>query len=89
MPQLKAQQERIEALVDDVVQGYHVGFNKAIHNYSQILLLFSRSKEQVVKLKLQLEEAKQRLGAQSKNLQAQVKRTLLPCFDVCLSNRVF
>ena len=45
--QLKSQQERIESLVDNVVQGYHSGFNKAIHNYSQILHLFSVSKDQV------------------------------------------
>jgi len=45
--QLKSQQESIEQLVDTVVQGYHSGFNKAIHNYSQILHLFSVSKDQV------------------------------------------
>lgn len=45
--QLKGQQEAIEQLVDNVVQGYHSGFNKAIHNYSQILHLFSVSKDQV------------------------------------------
>ena len=44
--QLKAQQETIEQLVDNVVQGYHSGFNKAIHNYSQILHLFSVAKDQ-------------------------------------------
>ena len=47
MLQLKLQQERVEELVDNVVQGYHNGFNKAIHNYSQILHLFAVSKEQV------------------------------------------
>lgn len=51
--QLKGQQESIEQLVDNVVQGYHSGFNKAIHNYSHILQLFSSSKDQVtVKEKL-------------------------------------
>ena len=44
--QLRAQRERVEELVDDVVQAYHNGFNKAIHNYSQILRLFSDAKEQ-------------------------------------------
>ena len=33
--------------MDDVVQSYHNGFNKAIHNYSRILRLFSESKDQV------------------------------------------
>ena len=32
--------------MDDVVQSYHNGFNKAIHNYSRILRLFSESKDQ-------------------------------------------
>ena len=50
--QLKSQQEAIEGLVDTVVQGYHSGFNKAIHNYSQILHLFSVSKDQVRSLPL-------------------------------------
>lgn len=38
----------MEDLVDEVVQAYHNGFNKAIHNYSRILHLFSDSKEQVL-----------------------------------------
>lgn len=46
--QLRAQRERVEDLVDEVVQAYHNGFNKAIHNYSRILHLFSDSKEQVL-----------------------------------------
>jgi hypothetical protein len=46
--QLRSQRERVEDLVDDVVQAYHNGFNKAIHNYSRILHLFSESKEQVL-----------------------------------------
>ena len=33
-------------LVDQVVQDYHAGFNKSIHNYSQILVLFTQAKEQ-------------------------------------------
>ena len=47
MVQLRAQREKVEELVDDVVQTYHSGFNKAIHNYSRILHLFSESKELV------------------------------------------
>ena len=45
--QLREQRETIEGLVDDVVECYHNGFAKAIHNYSQILQLFSDSKAQV------------------------------------------
>ena len=45
--QLRAQHERVENLVDDVVQGYHSGFNKAIHNYSRILDLFSTAQTEV------------------------------------------
>ena len=66
------QRERIEELVDDVVQGYHNGFNKAIHNYSQILQLFANAKQHVDTLRVSLEDAKRRLGAQSRNLQQQV-----------------
>ena len=47
MLQLRAQHERVENLVDDVVQGYHSGFNKAIHNYSRILDLFSTAQTEV------------------------------------------
>lgn len=35
---LRKQRDSIEDLVDDVVKGYHNGFNKAIHNYSQAIL---------------------------------------------------
>jgi hypothetical protein len=44
--QLRAQRERVDCLVDDVVQEYHSGFNKSIHNYSQILVRFTQAKEQ-------------------------------------------
>lgn len=33
---LREQRDAVEELVDDVVQGYHNGFNRAIHNYSQV-----------------------------------------------------
>lgn len=33
---LTKQRDAIEVLVDDVVHIYYVGFNKAIHNYSQV-----------------------------------------------------
>ena len=44
--QLRAQRERVDVLVDQVVQDYHAGFNKSIHNYSQILVLFTQAKEE-------------------------------------------
>ncbi len=47
LAQLRAQRERVDRLVDEVVQDYHAGFNKSIHNYSQILVLFTQAKEQV------------------------------------------
>ena len=34
--ELRKQRDAIEDLVDAVVQGHHDGFNKAIHNYSQV-----------------------------------------------------
>ena len=71
--QLRGQRDTIEGLVDEVVQGYHNGFNKAIHNYSQILQLFANCKTHVNTLRTSLQEAKGQLGAQSRNLQQQVK----------------
>ena len=45
--QLREQYETVDGLVDDVVATYHNGFNKAIHNYSQILQLFAQAKNDV------------------------------------------
>lgn len=70
--QLRGQRDTIEGLVDEVVQGYHNGFNKAIHNYSQILQLFSNCKTHVNTLRSSLEQAKVQLGSQSRSLQQQV-----------------
>lgn len=38
---LKEQNEVIEEVVDEVVQAYHSGFNRAIQNYSQVSSNFS------------------------------------------------
>eukprot|EP00252_Welwitschia_mirabilis_P017692 TRINITY_DN3918_c0_g1_i1.p1 TRINITY_DN3918_c0_g1~~TRINITY_DN3918_c0_g1_i1.p1 ORF type:complete len:1073 (-),score=266.71 TRINITY_DN3918_c0_g1_i1:331-3549(-) len=65
---LKHKSEIIEDVVDEVVHGYHSGFNKAIHNYSQILRLFSESAENITGLKTELTEAKKLLGARNKQL---------------------
>ncbi len=70
--QLRGQRDTIEQLVDEVVSGYHNGFNKAIHNYSQILQLFTDCKTHVNTLRSSLQEAKGQLGAQSRSLQQQV-----------------
>lgn len=39
LEKLREQRDAIEELVDDVVRIYHNGFNKAIHNYSQVILM--------------------------------------------------
>lgn len=65
---LKEQSDIIEEVVDEVVHAYHSGFNRAIQNYSQILKLFSESAESISVLKVDLAEAKTRLGARNKQL---------------------
>lgn len=65
---LKEQSDVVEDVVDEVVHAYHGGFNKAIQNYSQILRLFSESTESVGVLKVDLAEAKRRLGVRNKQL---------------------
>eukprot|EP00884_Botryococcus_braunii_P010678 jgi/Botrbrau1/19611/Bobra.0035s0088.1 len=77
LEELKAQHGRIEELVDEVVQAYHNGFNKSIHIYSQILRLFSDSKDQVKSLRTALVTAKRRLGSQSRDLQDQWRRSVM------------
>ncbi|OVA17997.1 Sec8 exocyst complex component specific domain [Macleaya cordata] len=65
---LKEQSDVVEEVVDEVVHAYHSGFNKAIQNYSQILRLFSESAEGIAVLKVDLAEAKKRLGTRNKQL---------------------
>ncbi|XP_065861564.1 exocyst complex component SEC8 [Euphorbia lathyris] len=65
---LKEQSDVVEEVVDEVVHAYHSGFNKAIQNYSQILRLFSESAESIDTLKIDLAEAKKRLGTRNKQL---------------------
>ncbi len=62
----------MESLVDDIVGTYYNGFNKAIHHYSDILVLFSDAKEQVDVLREALEVARKRLGSSSTSLQSTV-----------------
>jgi exocyst complex component 4 len=56
----------VESMVDVVVAGYRSGFNRSLHNYSQILKLFNESKAQLLDLRGSLEAAKRRLSAQSR-----------------------
>ncbi|KAK4756803.1 hypothetical protein SAY87_006930 [Trapa incisa] len=65
---LRDQCDVVEDVVDEVVQSYHSGFNKAIQNYSQILRLFSESTESIAVLKGDLVEAKKHLGSRNKQL---------------------
>ncbi|KAK4756090.1 hypothetical protein SAY87_009847 [Trapa incisa] len=65
---LREQSDVIEEVVDEVVHSYHSGFNKAIQNYSLILRLFSESAESINVLKIDLAEAKKRLGTRNKQL---------------------
>jgi exocyst complex component 4 len=41
--QLREQQQAVEAMVEQVVDVHHNGFNKSIQNYSQVLRLFTES----------------------------------------------
>ncbi|KAK9063025.1 hypothetical protein SSX86_016895 [Deinandra increscens subsp. villosa] len=66
---LKDQSDIVEEVVDEVVQTYHGGFNRAIQNYSQILRLFSESTQSVGKLKVDLGNAKRVISARNKQLQ--------------------
>ncbi|KAG0614993.1 hypothetical protein M758_5G006700 [Ceratodon purpureus] len=76
LEQLREQRDAIEELVDDVVRIYHNGFNKAIHNYSQILRLFSESAGSINGLKDDLGEARRLLGARHKQLHQQWCRSV-------------
>lgn len=66
---LQEQRDAIEDIVDDVVRGYHNGFNRAFHNYSQILRIFNESAGSISGLKENLNESRRLLGARNKQLQ--------------------
>lgn len=65
---LKDQSDIVEEVVDEVVQTYHGGFNRAIQNYSQILRLFSESTQSIRTLKVDLGNAKRVISARNKQL---------------------
>lgn len=77
--QLEHHNENVESLVDDIVGTYYNGFNKAIHHYSDILVLFSDAKEQVDVLREALEVARKRLGSSSTSLQSTVRAAVVHC----------
>lgn len=45
--QLQTELQKCEGMIDNVVDSYHMGFNRAIQNYSKILQLFNDSQSQV------------------------------------------
>lgn len=73
--QLREQQARLDALVDEVVQRHHGGFARSIQNYSQILQLFEEAKEQLDSLKTSLTDASRQLSAQSRHLTLHWRKT--------------
>ncbi|KAL4452048.1 hypothetical protein ABPG75_007710 [Micractinium tetrahymenae] len=75
--EMREQRDTVEGLVDAVVEGYHAGFNKSIHNYSQILRLFTDARMQLETLRRSLESARRRLSAQSRQMVAQYQRDLM------------
>lgn len=72
--QLQDQQVAVEALVDDVVAGYHAGFSASIQNYSRILRLFEESRQLVTAVGHGLEDAGAHLASRRPALQAQWAR---------------
>lgn len=59
-----------------VVKAHHTGFNRALHNYSDVLKLFSEGQGDIQVLKDNLEEAKTRLG-EAKELALEVPAAAL------------
>jgi hypothetical protein len=64
----------VEAMVEDVVAGYHSGFSTSIQNYSRILALFSDAQSLVASVTSCLEEAGSHLASRKPALQAQWMR---------------
>ncbi|GFR46534.1 hypothetical protein Agub_g8125, partial [Astrephomene gubernaculifera] len=74
--ELRDASERLGCQLDAVVEGYHAGFARSIHNYSHILQLFGESKEQVESLKRSLADAARQLGAHSRGMGPQWRKTV-------------
>jgi len=77
LKELKEQYGRLELLVDSVVHAYHNGFNKALQNYSGILQHFNVAQSQVESLRCDLDDARSRLGAKSRHLEAQWQKSIM------------
>jgi len=75
LQQLREQRDALELLVDEVVQAYHNGFNKALHNYSQILRLFSQNEQRVLQIRSNLEDSRTLLASSADTLREQWQRT--------------
>lgn len=86
--ELKESKVRLQGLIDQVVDAYHNGFNVAIQNYSQILHLFTESRDQVDGLRLSLLDSRRRLGAQSRVLRQQWCRSVKLDFAVKIVDHV-
>ena len=72
---LNEQRERVQRLVDDIVKGYHGGFNKSIRNYSEILRLFTEAQGQVKAIRASLVASKKELGLSAEALRKQWRRS--------------
>ena len=73
--ELRDRQQRVEALVDDIVKGYHGGFNKSIHNYSEILRLFTEAQTQGKSIRTSLLALKKQLGTRTTQLRGHWQRS--------------
>jgi hypothetical protein len=49
--QLQQELKKVEAVIDNVVDTHHLGFNHAIERYSKIIALFNECKAQVTPFK--------------------------------------
>ncbi|KAK3254412.1 hypothetical protein CYMTET_36372, partial [Cymbomonas tetramitiformis] len=73
---LRSHHAQVESVVDEVVERYHTGFNKAIQNYSQILRLFSDSEDRVNNLRSNLQETGTRAVVRGSTLYNQWSRSI-------------
>eukprot|EP00976_Prorocentrum_cordatum_P077909 1182880-Prorocentrum_minimum.AAC.1 len=76
LEKLREQQRNVEAMVDQVVEVHHNGFNKSIQNYSQILRLFTESTSLLEQLKTDLKETRRCAGTPNNTLQKQWRQDL-------------
>lgn len=70
------QQRRIETLIEQIVRAYHQGFNRALHNYSEVLRLFTATQNDIGALRQCLSDARNRLGARAEDLSAHWQKSL-------------